>query len=250
MTPEVSVLTTTFRPGGIDILLAGMRDQSYKDFEVICVDRRYLLRRDAVRDLAKEYGVPLLHVPEHRRNGKWVSFASGWNTAIALARGRVLLFLADWMYPPAGWIEQHLNALGEARRYVVGSYRYVALPELVLKRPYDFAEVVRLWESGYECTEATPVYNGEILDEMVPFRDGRFDPAWLPRLFRQPVRHQDLRTTQLARPAGPGVGEGWLHIKNDSVRRDLMWELNGLDERLERGRGPLDIDLQYRMEAE
>ena len=84
---------------------------------------------------------------------------------------------------------------------------------------------------------------------MVPFRDWRFDPAWLPRLFRQPVRHQDLRTTQLARPAGPGVGEGWLHIKNDSVRRDLMWELNGLDERLERGRGPLDIDLQYRMEA-
>ena len=249
MTPEVSVLSTVFRPGGIDVLLAGMRDQTFKDFEVILVDRRYEKRHKEVQEMAWGYDVPLLHVPEHRRNGKWVSFASAWNTAIALARGRVGIFLADWMYTPPGWIEGHLKALDGQRRYVAGSYRFVPIPELVLKQPYDFEAVVRKWEAGFECTEESPVARGEILDEMYPMKAGRFQSAWLPHLMGLPVRHQDLRMTELRRTGGSGLGDGWLHIKNDSVCRDVMWELNGLDERLERGRGPLDIDLQYRLLA-
>lgn len=249
MIPEVSVLSTAFRPGGIDVLLAGMRDQTHRDFEVILVDRRYERRHEEVMALAAEYGVSLLHVPEHRRNGKWVSFASAWNTAIALSRGRVVIFLADWMYTPPGWIEGHLAALGGQRRYVSGSYRFVPLPELVLKRPYDFEAAVRAWEAGFECTEESPVARGEILDEMYPLKAGRFQTVWLPHLMSLPVRHQDLRMTDLRRTGGSGLGNGWLHIKNDSVSRDVLLELNGLDERLERGRGPLDIDLQNRLVA-
>ena len=44
-----------------------------------------------------------------------------------------------------------------------------------------------------------------------------------------------------------GVNEGWLHIKNDSCDRETLLNINGLEERLERGRGPLDIDLQFRL---
>src|SRR3990167_3490856 len=249
MTPEVSVLSTVFRPGGIDVLLAGMRDQTFKDFEVILVDRRYEKRHKEVQEMAWGYDVPLLHVPEHRRNGKWVSFASAWNTAIALARGRVVIFLADWMYTPPGWIEGHLKALDGQRRYVAGSYRFLPMPEVNVKQPYDFEAVVRKWEAGFECTEESPVARGEILDEMFPLKAGVFQPSWIPHLMGQPVRHQDLRVTDLRREGGPGLGEGWLHVKNDSVSRDVLWEINGMEERLERGRGPLDIDLQYRLMA-
>src|SRR6266853_3506423 len=130
MSPTVSVLVSTFRPGGIDMLMAGMRDQTYKDFELVLIDRRYALRHDRVQQLAARCGVKLIHVTEHRRNGKWVSFCSAWNTGMALARGDVLIFLQDYAYTPPGWIEAHLEALGYGRRYVLAPYTYAKMPEL------------------------------------------------------------------------------------------------------------------------
>lgn len=245
--PKVSVCSTAFRPGGIDILLAGMQQQTYKDFEVILVDRRYERRHDSVVQMARDAGVSLMHVPEHRRNGKWISFASAWNTCFAVARGELVLLLADWMCPPPDWIERHLALLDGKRRYVIGSYHFLTMPPLKLKKPMDFASVVTEWESTFECVDTSPVFTGEILDEIDVFEAGRFDCSWISSL-RHPVFKKDLRT-EILPVASEGVDEGWLHIKNDSVARSILMEMNGLDERLERGRGPLDIDLQVRLTA-
>lgn len=247
MFPKVSVVTLAFRPGGIDITLAGMRDQTFRDFEVVLVDRRYEHRHDQVMELARKYGVSLIHVPEHRRNGKWVSFASAWQTGFALARGDVVILMVDWMYAPPGWIERHLDVLGSKRRYVIGSYIFIALPDLDMKVPYDFDLARKVWEENLEVTETSPVSDGKVLDEMYVFKDGPFDPAWIPELVKKPTHLVDLRRTELRRPAGPWVGEGWLHLKNESLHRSVLYEINGVDERLERGRGPLDIDIQYRL---
>lgn len=244
---EVSVLSTAFRPGGVDILLAGMRDQTFRNFEVILVDRRYERRREAVRDLAKYYGVELLHVPEHRRNGKWVVFASAWNTAIALARGRLVVFLVDWAYAPPGWIERHLEAIGTHRRYVVGSQQFTAIPPLRMKQEYDFGAVIHAWEESLVCVEESPVFRGDVLDEVDVFEAGRFDPGWIPRLLFEPVRHRDLRMNEYRRGSGPLAQDGWMLIKNDSVPREVLHAVGGIDDRLERGRGPIDIELQGRL---
>lgn len=239
--PEVSVLSTAFRPGGIDVLLAGMRDQTFRDFEVILVDRRYELRHEKVMELAKRYGVPLLHVPEHRRNGKWVSFCSAWNTAMALARGRVILFLVDYAYAPPGWVERHLEVLGDRRRYVTGSYRMLGLPPLALKHPYDFHDQ----EVASHCVSVDRILREDLLDEVCAF-ERPFEPEW-GETFEVPEDQQDLRTHSLDRQAGLVLNAGWVHVKNESVARQVAWDLNGLDERLERGRGPMDIDWQWRL---
>ena len=130
MKPQVSVICSTFRPGGIDITLAGMRDQTYKNFELVLIDKRYDLRYQRVVELARYYGVRLVHAPEYRRNGKWVSFCSAWNTGMALARGEVLILFQDWQYAPPGWIEAHLQALDGKRRYVLAPYIYTELPAI------------------------------------------------------------------------------------------------------------------------
>ncbi|MDZ4262015.1 MAG: glycosyltransferase family A protein [Pseudomonadota bacterium] len=245
--PTISVVTCAFRPGGIDILLAGMRDQVFKDFEIILVDRRYEHRKDQVAAMAKDYNLNLIHIPEHRRNGKWIGFASAWNTAIAAARGLALIFLADWMYAPPGWIEHHANAVEGKRRYVVGPYLFLALPELKLSRPFDFESIYERWKQHFHCVETHEAMWGGILDEIDVFKNGRFDASWIPSLAAG-TPQTDLRLDYRSE-SGTGLGEGWLHIKNDSVYRDVLMKINGLDERLERGRGPLDIDLQLRLGA-
>lgn len=242
----LSVLSCAFRPGGIDVLLAGMRDQIYKNFEVILVDRLYERRHERVEAMARDYGVKLIHVPEHRRNGKWINFASSWNTAIALARGDGLLFLADYMYAPPGWLEHHAAVLEGRRRWVFGPYVFLSMPELKLKKPFDFEAVWRDWTTAFRCVDESPIMSGEILDEMDVFAGGRFDASWIPKL-SEVLPETDLRLGY-KNVSGPCPNEGWVHIKNDSVYRSVVYEINGLDERLERGRGPLDMDLQARLQ--
>lgn len=239
---EVSVLSATFRPG-IDVFLAGMRDQQFpKDrFEVILCDRRYERRHDRVMALAQKYGVNLIHVPEHRRNTDgYTSFCSAWNTAAAVARGRVLLFCQDYAYCVPGWIEAHLQHHDVPGRYVISPYAYMSMPPLALKQEFNF---VGQNDRGDQCMEADAMLRGEVLDEVFPFQDGPFDPAWLSTLKVNSAPHQDSRV----RPQGPGVPETYVHVKNESIRRELFYNLNGLDERMERGKGPMDIELGMRM---
>ena len=242
MIPRVSVLCSTFRPGGIDILLAGMAAQTFGDFEVIFVDHRYGLRHARVVEESRAAGVPLLHVPEHRRNGKWGTIGSAWNTAMALADGEIFIFLPDWTYAPAGWIEQHLRyRSGRTMAYTVGPYCYTELPPLWMKKPFDFAGQN---DRGANCTEPDAVLNGEIFDEISAFAS-QFTGTVARGLRHHVYPHQDTRE------AGPGQGvhPTWLHLKNESVHRDVAFAINGLDERLDRGKGPLDIDWGYRLYA-
>lgn len=240
----VSVLTTAFRPGLLDVTLAGMRDQTFRDFELIVVDRRWEHRRGVVRWLAEKYGVRCIHIPEHRRNGKWACIGSAWNTAMAVARGDILIFLQDGAYAPPGWIEAHMRWHEQDDRvYMIGPYRYLGLPPLRLKPPFD-AEGFDFSGDRLHCTEQGLVLQGKVLDEMFAFIDGPFEPAWLPGLPvlsspQDPRDHKD----------GTQIPDTHLHIKNESMRREVAYELNGLDERLDRGKGPLDLDWGLRLSA-
>jgi len=239
---KVSVLCSTFRPGGIDIFLAGMAAQTYDDFEVVLVDRRYERRHKEVAALAAALGVPLLHVPEHRRNGRWSLVATAWNTALALAQGEIVIFLQDYAYAPPGWIQAHLSAHeAGSRRYVMGPYRYHRLsePDLRLRAPFDF---VGQRERSRQCVAWDGVLEGGVLDETYTF--DTFDPSWFDG---EPLAapYQD------SRESGPstGVPTSWTHIKNESMLRSVAWEADGMDERLDRGKGPVDLDWAFRLHS-
>lgn len=247
--PSVSVMTSTFRPGGLDVTLAGMRDQTYKDFELVIVDRRYELRHAAVMRLAEVYGIAdrVIHVPEHRRNGKWNTICSAWNTAIAVARGEYAIFLQDYAYAPPGWIEAHLSKQAE-NRLVICPYLYTGMPPLAeLKIPgFSFDDQ---HAKGDYCVELDAVLRGEVFDEMFIFAGGPFDPAWVPELPVDPARFGvDVRLS-IRGGETANVEDGWIHLKNEGILRKHLLAINGLDERLERGKGPADIDVALRLRA-
>lgn len=244
--PSVSVLVAMFRPSGLDITLAGMRDQTLPkwEFEVVIVDRRWEHRHAQVLALADRYGIHCFHVPEHRRNGKWQGIASAWNTALAVARGDVVIFLQDFAYAPAGWIQAHLHwHTPGSFRYILGPYTYYGLPELRLLPPYASAGYA-FGGDRLRSTIQDPVLRGGILDEVAGFSAGDFDPAWIESLPRLDSP-QDPRSANV----GDEVPDTWPHLKNESIRRELAYSLNGLDERLDRGKGPIDLDWGLRLSA-
>ncbi len=238
--PTVSVLVMMYRPGGVDITMAAMRDQTFKDFELIVVDNRYEQRKDAMAALAAEYGVRLVHAPEHRRNGKWIVACAAFNTAIALARGKYVIILHDFTYVPPGWIEAHVEALeGHPRRYVMIEHVNVDLPEVKASRELEYNR-----SCDRPSTETDPVFTDGSLDEIAIFKDGRFDNSWLPR----PIGPDQWQTnfTNIYR-AGDRPIYGWVSLTNDSFHREFMYELNGIDERFDMGRGSFDANIGMRV---
>ena len=273
MAPDVTVQVVTFRPAGLDVLLAGMRDQTYPKhrFEVVLVDHRYERRHAEVMELAKYYGVNLIHVPEHRRNGQWGVCSSAFNTGFAVARGRVIIMLVDWTYAPPGWIEAHLRHHFGPPVYVVAPYRYHAVgitkplydrlkqemggrvsspweaftrqPKLRLKQPFDLT--TQDFRADYTCLEEDAVLKGEVLDEVSAFEEGLFDPGWLPRM--PPIPDEDPGNRK-----GPRSGHFdafTAHLKNESVPREVIYRLNGTDIWSERG-GRMSIDSEWGLRVE
>lgn len=246
---KVSIITTACRPGGLDITLAGFRDQIYKDIEFIVVDKRYSKRHKEIKQLAKDYGLNnFLHIPEHRLNGNWTTFCSAWNTGMALATGDIFIFLGDWTYIHPNLVEGHLEAHKTPNRYVLAPYIYTELPELTKPYPYDKE---KQHQRHLHCTEIDDVISGGILDEVFAFKDGPFNVQWIPQLKIRDFPHQDIRFSMLPTSQeihlAPNV-VGWVHIKHESISRELAHRLNGLDERLERGKGPMDTDFEVRLD--
>ena len=218
-----------------------MAAQTFDDFEVILVDHRYALRHARVREEARNRGIRLVHTPEHRRNGKWGTIGAAWNTAFALADGEWFLMIPDYTFVPSGWIERHLARLTSKSIYTVAPYRYLALPELGIKRPHAFAGAQ---DDVAAMTESNAVLDGEIFEEFSAFL-GPFGREMLATLKPSGFPHQDIRELR----AGKETPPDWVHVKNEGTQRDLVFRLNGLDERLDRGKGPLDTDWGIRLAA-
>ena len=256
--PTVSVVANTFRSGGIDITLAGMRDQLYDKnrFEVILVDHRYEYRHKEVVALAKAYGIQnFTHVPEYQRNGKWCSFCSGWNTGFALSEGEITLTLCDYSYAPPQWINKHVvwhyDIMGrKMKRLAIGphSVHTMPLPFLFHGSENDYQAWIanQQLHSGNNsitggCIEQPDF--GKVFGEISIFPN-LFDPIEVNRTSTCPPPNQDPK---LIYETGRCKRE-WMHVKNESCFTESIYEINGLDELFEYGKGPMDNEFGARFE--
>ena len=235
-----SVLMPAFRPGGMDVTFAGLRDQTFKDFEFITVDRRYEKRHEQIMRLAAEYKVNTIHVPEHRRNGKWAVVAAAWNTGFMLAQGEVILMLPDYAYAPTGWIEKHLQHHNGRHRLVMSPYLFLNLPPVIKK-------------DGQQVTVPPPAQSSALAREVLELTEEVYDEI---SIFEQPFSESQLAglvgwpgELQCPRltiwPDDPDI-YAHVHFRNESMPLSSILVMNGLDENMDRGKSHIDIEFGNR----
>jgi hypothetical protein len=149
---EASVIITTFERR--EALLATLRALATQTappavYEVLVVDDG---SQDGTCEAAASLAVPYaLNVVGHPRQR---GVAAGRNTAIRLARGRVLILLSDDLLVPVGFVAAHLAALARhPGAWVVGGFRQLpSLRETPFGRYLDDLE-----ESFTEARKRAPV---------------------------------------------------------------------------------------------
>lgn len=236
---KVSVIMPVFRPGGLDITFASLRDQTCRDFELILVDLRYEKRHKEVMDLAQESGVPTVHVPEHRRNGKWAVVASAWNTGFMLSQGEIVLMLPDYAYAPPDWIEKHLRHHDGGSKMVLSPYVFLLLPHVVDREGHSVE--VPPPEAASSLPPLVTELPGDNYGEITIFRNP-FNSSWLADSPRWPDSLQCQRLT-----LSTGNLSNHVHFRNESLPLSALLELNGADEHLDRGKAWIDLDFGLRL---
>jgi glycosyltransferase involved in cell wall biosynthesis len=253
--PMFSVTLGSNRPGGIDIALAGLVGQTFKDFEVIFVDGLYHKRHAQVLDAVKTFGLkqPFFHVPNHRLSGTfWGTTCAGYNTGFMLAAGRYVVMLLDYAYAPPNWLAEHAKHQNAGPKICMGPHEYRHLSIFNPANSYlgvtslDTTFQVKEWNRGLVDGMPPAVAVQEILGQkelfnMISIFGRDFEPGDLDHFHIEPGGD-----TKLDLPTG-SLGFEYFNTKNESFPLEAIVEIGGMDENYDRGRGPGDPDIGRRL---
>src|SRR3990167_1915871 len=222
---DISVIETTARFGGLDILFSSMLAQEFDgDFEIIVSDEFYqernpywlgeLFRHSTYRNLN------FIHLPP-KRPCRIYDDSLGVNTALAAASGELVVILADYSWAPANYLQAHWDFHKANPGWSMSCYldRYPLPP--MKGEPYS---IERDWWS---------VFQGDFLPEWF---DGK-EPVYRERRGCVGKVHDDGKVE---------IPGDYVYLLGDSVPLSVVKELNGIDERYIGGYGSNDVDFGVR----
>ena len=225
---DISVILSTARLGGFDVLFQSMEAQVFAgDFEVIVSDQFHEERRALVADeINRRDGTALRrnfkHLPP-KRQCRIYDDSVGINTALAEASGELAVILADYTWAPSDYLQAHWNFHKANPGWSMSCYldRYPLPP--MKGEPYS---IERDWWSVF---------------------DGRcpFDPSYFD--FVEPVYRERRGSVGKVHDDGKVEIPGeFVYLLGDSVPMSVVRELNGIDERYVGGYGSNDVDFGMR----
>jgi hypothetical protein len=242
----LTVCVVTNRIGGLDALFAGLREQTYRQFELVVID-----------ELTERKGMQVAgHRPFHFHTRtfagfpRWGNYMQALNAALAASIGDRLLFWSDYTCPHPETLATHARFHEEHPDDVMlGGIEYTELPRLHPDFPlrygwfamgHDVAnhkdetyapwlddkrrhELYEEWRTNYEADLAS----------------GRLDP-FMWSTFEKPVQSfADVAGLRVfnhdRRDTSP-----FLNLKNDSIPRKLLEKIGGFDERADGCHGHQD----------
>jgi len=125
---EFSIVYTTYRPGGLDILADSLKNQTMKDYELIIVDDHPVDRSKMVKDYLEKQGIPVAYMgPSKPKCFPEVAFNvfNAINTGLLLSTKEVVILLQDYIWLHPDWLEKiarHENLLRQNYCVIVPGY--------------------------------------------------------------------------------------------------------------------------------
>ena len=240
---KMSLVVVTARPGGIDVLLAGLEQQEFNhnDFETIVVDALYDRRKGLVEDAFSDRKLVCRHIPPRERIFPIDAVPQARNAAIVKARGELILWLVDYSFLGPKCLAEHWGVYEyfEKKRAGMAAHRYLFPPEPA----YDLPEYAPIKAFKPNTAEGV-TYGYEPAHCIAYSRDlqqGFYD-KYMYSIFKEPIKntdgignlHEDLYFFHVD-PKRNGQTSGKIsgshfHAKNEASPRDLALALNGFDE--------------------
>jgi hypothetical protein len=145
ITPKISVVTVTKRPGSIDITWGALQQQTLDDFEWILCDELFHWRRKEVEQYVND--PRLRHIPAPVRKGDLWNLNKSYNEALRYCRGQFVVSLQDYIWIPPEGLANYWRAYQDLgpRVFLTGISHAHALPAPV----HDLRGPVTIFSAPY-----------------------------------------------------------------------------------------------------
>lgn len=110
--PEISVLYHTYRPGGFDMLLDSLKQQTFDDFELVVVDDYSDDRSDLIKPMFESEGIDVSffgRCKEKCIKNTGFNLANTWNTGVLASTGNICLILCDYLWIPPDGLQKFID---------------------------------------------------------------------------------------------------------------------------------------------
>jgi hypothetical protein len=250
MDPYISVIVPTFRPGGLDVLFNCLKNQSFKNFELILVDMIYEHRKPFIFDLINsvDWGFNIKHVEPIDNVFPFAAFAHMMNTGFVHAEGEIIFNSSDYIWFPSDCLQKHADFhKANPNRGYMGPHIYFDTPKLKVIPPWDKPEM----QSGDTPTRGQVMYT--YVDDL---NAGKYNHVmW--SLFEEPIVSDPVKKyplsnqyknidVKLTMPSG-WYDEKSFHFKNESYPLEFALNVNGCDEDQNGAHTTQDIEFPERL---
>ena len=220
--PRITVVTPTARLGGIDCLAWSLRNQTFKDFELIVVDELYKKRGRVVEEYLSSYGIDVKVLPSKPKKMRY-KVASSLNVAIDHANGELIVVVEDYpILTNSNLLEQYWNLYQKFNNTFFTGPRH---------RVFWRSNIKDLEKVGEE--ELYISIFDKPLEEIL--RCVEFEITWV-----------DPRVNLLGTES-KFVGECChLHVSNAAIPMKIVEDVGGFDEDYDGCHGMHDFDFEFR----
>jgi len=263
--PLISVIVPTLRVGGLDILFAGLEQQTFKDFELVLVDCLWNKRQSIVAEKASQYHFPIRHVEPRDNPFPLNSYQRCVNTGLVNASGPISYFTCDYSWLPPGCLQEHAD-FHQARgpnHAMLGVCHLLGLPlvspgfparyglcELGMGRGVPKPDVLAKWDDDTIRHSATREWCDSYCQDLSSGLLDRYMWSIFEKPFQSndnplhlPIIHEEMKKSK---PEG-FIEPQFCHLKNDSIPTELLLLVNGFDERYDGSHGWQDSEVSDRL---
>lgn len=268
--PDVTVLTIAYRPGYIDTMVQALQAQSLdrERWEWVLVDDLWAQRKEAVaRHINGAFNFQ--HMPP-REIKPYSATGIAINTGLAAARGKLVYFMADYMYPHPEclWRHWYIYTFCGPPEYKVlisgpiidgitcqGLSVWGLTPETLSKA---WPVAVRVGDEVISYNEHMPALPVDIKDRAEVYTEDKAISIWakpfIPQWPATPgldwrmggfLLESRARAPDLFEFHGPACS--WFAGRNDSADLELLKASGGLEEEPPGKHGGLETNWEQRM---
>jgi glycosyltransferase involved in cell wall biosynthesis len=141
----LTIVYTTKRPGGYDVVLNALGQQTSRDFELVCVDELAPYREHQIREMAAARGVTVTFiqkskVPSEKRRYK---IQNAYNSGLLMVRGQLVSILNDYAWLPSRFVEETIKFYSNS----LHCKALLGYPEIWFRPPGEFTDDGKMMSS-------------------------------------------------------------------------------------------------------
>lgn len=278
----ISIFVPQNRPGGLDVLFAGLANQTLPrdQFELLLIDDLHTFRADQVREYAARYDLQVRHLPPHDvpklpcglyEQGH---YQRALNTGLMHARGTHCLVLCDYTYLSHEALAQHalyhsaerdglkICVMGLVDNVDIRPQMHPAFPgrygwSAMGHHPADNHDgvIATSYEPWLQVSARMGLCREWFANYCEDLTAGKLEPFMWSVLAEPVTPETDIRKFEVYEVGRAQLNEGQCHhqicyLKNDSFSIDDLLAVGGWDEAFDGCHGHQDSELAGRLEKQ